>query len=65
VIQSTAPPFPVLCIGYFFNGIGLALQNAQANGYVAALQESMATKMGFLHAAYGETDFLKNPSSNL
>jgi len=53
VIQSPAPPFPVLCIGYFFNGIGLALQDAQANGYVAELQENAATKMGLLHATYG------------
>jgi fucose permease len=51
--QSPAPPFPVLCIGYAFNGFGIALQDAQANGYVAELQDSAATKMGLLHAAYG------------
>jgi fucose permease len=53
VIQSIAPPFPVLCMGYFLCGTGLAMLDAQANGYVAQLQEQAATKMGLLHASYG------------
>lgn len=52
-IDSPAPPFPVLILGYVFNGFGIALQDAQANGYVAGLQEGAAAKMGLLHAAYG------------
>ena len=53
IVQSTAPPFPVMCIGYVLDGIGLALVNAQSNGYVAELQEHSAAKMGLLHASYG------------
>jgi hypothetical protein len=29
-------------------------QDAQANGFVAALKDNSETKMGLLHAAYGE-----------
>ncbi|KAL1722942.1 major facilitator superfamily domain-containing protein [Schizophyllum commune] len=52
-IDSPAPPFPVLCIAYAINGVGMAIQDAQANGYVASLKDSSEAKMGFLHAAYG------------
>ncbi|KAL1740986.1 major facilitator superfamily domain-containing protein [Schizophyllum fasciatum] len=52
-IQAPALPFPVLCIGYVINGIGIAIQDAQANGYVASLANNSEAKMGMLHAAYG------------
>ena len=32
----------------------LRQQDAQANGFVASYKDNAATKMGFLHAAYGE-----------
>jgi fucose permease len=34
------------------NGVGLAIQDAQANGFVAAIPNS-ESRMGILHAAYG------------
>ncbi|TEB34191.1 MFS general substrate transporter [Coprinellus micaceus] len=49
-VQSAAPPFPAFIIFQVVNGIGLALQDAQANGFVGALTYSPATKMGILHA---------------
>ncbi|KAF5327217.1 hypothetical protein D9619_005088 [Psilocybe cf. subviscida] len=36
-IQGSAPPFPLFVIGFGLNGFGMALQNAHANGFVAAL----------------------------
>ncbi|TFL07868.1 MFS general substrate transporter [Pterulicium gracile] len=50
-IMAGAPPFPVFVIAFFINGFGLAVQDAQANGFVAALRDH--TKMGILHAVYG------------
>jgi len=38
---------------FAINGFGLAVQDAQANGYVASLKNNAETKMGILHAAYG------------
>ncbi|KAJ8694718.1 hypothetical protein PTI98_007369 [Pleurotus ostreatus] len=52
-LQASAPPFPVFVIAYVINGVGIAMQDAQANGYVASIQEGAETKMGILHAAYG------------
>ncbi|EIW78485.1 MFS general substrate transporter [Coniophora puteana RWD-64-598 SS2] len=51
-IESAALPFPAFVLGYAINGVGMALQDAQANGYVSNLPNS-STKMSFLHAAYG------------
>lgn len=51
-IMSSAPPFPLFVIAFAINGVALALHNAQSNGYVATLNDH--TKMGILHAAYGE-----------
>jgi hypothetical protein len=39
---------------------GIALQDAQSNGFVADLPNNASAKMGLLHAAYGE--FLLSPS---
>ncbi|KAG7092620.1 hypothetical protein E1B28_008963 [Marasmius oreades] len=52
-LQSANVPFPVFVLAYTINGVGLSIQDAQANGFVAALKENTETKMGFLHAAYG------------
>ncbi|CUA73969.1 hypothetical protein RSOLAG22IIIB_01490 [Rhizoctonia solani] len=57
-ILSPAPPFPVLCTGYFLNGFGVALQNAQANSFIAQLPNNASTKMGLLHASYGIGAFI-------
>lgn len=52
-VQSAAPPFPAFVTINVLNGIGLALQDAQANGFVGSLSEKAESKMGILHAAYG------------
>ncbi|KAG1840110.1 MFS general substrate transporter [Suillus tomentosus] len=52
-IESTGPPFPVFVFAYFINGIGLALQNANAVGYVACLKENAEAKIGVFAAVYG------------
>ncbi|THH32779.1 hypothetical protein EUX98_g1406 [Antrodiella citrinella] len=52
-LESPAPPFEVLVLGYLINGFGLALQDAGANSYVASLKEGASTKMSLLHAVYG------------
>lgn len=43
-------PFPAMPVIYAFGGIGLALQDAQANVFVATLPNA-ETKLGYLHAA--------------
>ncbi|KAF9555665.1 MFS general substrate transporter [Agrocybe pediades] len=53
VIQSFAPPFPAFLFSFALAGLGLQLQEAQANSYVASLQRRPEAKMGMLHAAYG------------
>jgi fucose permease len=52
-IQTAAPPFPAFILAYFLNGFGLALQDSQANGFVATLSRNAEVKMGVLHASYG------------
>ncbi|KAF7351223.1 MFS domain-containing protein [Mycena sanguinolenta] len=47
------PPFPVFVFSFVINGVGIAIQDAQANGYVACLKHSPEIKMGLLHGAYG------------
>jgi len=41
-----------MAIAYGINGVGMAIQHAQANGYVSGLRNT-ETKMGFFHAYYG------------
>ncbi|KIK56703.1 hypothetical protein GYMLUDRAFT_99125 [Collybiopsis luxurians FD-317 M1] len=53
VIQSPAPPFPALVLSFFLAGLGMSLQNAQANGFVGSLKKNKSTKLMMLHAAYG------------
>ncbi|THH16127.1 hypothetical protein EW146_g4461 [Bondarzewia mesenterica] len=52
-LQAPGPPFPLFVIAFAINGFGIALQDAQANGFVASYKDNAAAKMGFLHAAYG------------
>ncbi|KAJ8078953.1 hypothetical protein PM082_013237 [Marasmius tenuissimus] len=40
-------------MAYTINGVGMSIQDAQANGFVASLRKNTETKMGFLHAVYG------------
>lgn len=54
-VQSPAPPFPVLVIFSALNGFGMAIQDAQASGYVAVMKHNPDRKMGVLHAVYGAT----------
>ncbi|PPQ71763.1 hypothetical protein CVT24_006524 [Panaeolus cyanescens] len=53
IIIMTAPPFPLLVCAYFLTGFGLAIQSAQANGFVGTLQENMNFKLGIMHGSYG------------
>ncbi|TFY55750.1 hypothetical protein EVG20_g9203 [Dentipellis fragilis] len=52
-LQAPGPPFPLFVIAYCINGFGMAIQDAQANGYVASYKDNAAAKMGILHATYG------------
>ncbi|CCL99206.1 uncharacterized protein FIBRA_01221 [Fibroporia radiculosa] len=53
VLLAPGGPFPIMCVAFSFAGFGIALQNAQANGFVGSLKEHARTKFGFLHASYG------------
>ncbi|GAA6028830.1 hypothetical protein JCM8097_007415 [Rhodosporidiobolus ruineniae] len=46
-------PFPAFPVIYAVGGLGLALQDAQANVYVAGLPVNSEKKLGYLHGAYG------------
>lgn len=50
-IISSAPPFPVVCVACFMNGMGMSLLNAQCNALLSMLHDS--TVMGFALACYG------------
>ncbi|KDQ58458.1 hypothetical protein JAAARDRAFT_128981 [Jaapia argillacea MUCL 33604] len=52
-MQAPAGPFPVIVVGYCIGGFGIALQNAQANGFVSSLSGDTSMKLGLLHGAYG------------
>lgn len=43
----------MMCIAFSCAGFGLALVNSQGNTYVSSMRDA-PTKLGFLHAAYGE-----------
>ncbi|KAG8716017.1 hypothetical protein FRC11_011273 [Ceratobasidium sp. 423] len=57
-ILAPALPFPVMCVAYAINGFGIALQDAQSNGFVAELPNNASAKMGLLHAVYGAGAFI-------
>jgi fucose permease len=50
-ILSGAPPFPLMCIGFYINGMGMSLLNAQCNSLLSMLHNP--TAMGLAHASYG------------
>ncbi|KAG1903204.1 major facilitator superfamily domain-containing protein [Suillus fuscotomentosus] len=52
-IEAAALPFPAFVLGYVINGFGMALQDAQSNGFVASLKDNPEVKMGILHAVSG------------
>ncbi|KIK69642.1 hypothetical protein GYMLUDRAFT_186853 [Collybiopsis luxurians FD-317 M1] len=52
-LQAPQLPFPVFVMSFTINGMGLSLQDAQSNGFVASLKDHAETKMGLLHASYG------------
>ena len=56
-LQAASVPFPLFIISFTINGIGIAVQDAQANGFVASLKDNAEAKMGVLHAAYGAGAF--------
>jgi fucose permease len=41
-------------LSYFITGFGVAMQDGQSNGYMTGVKKNGATKMGVMHAAYGE-----------
>ncbi|KAG6846736.1 hypothetical protein H0H93_012182, partial [Arthromyces matolae] len=51
-LMAPALQFPALIVAYAINSVGLALQDAQANGFVASVDDNAETKMGILHAVY-------------
>lgn len=46
------PPFPLFVCSYFFSGLGVAYLDAQANTFVAALDNAHRW-LGVLHCIYG------------
>ncbi|KAJ7434635.1 major facilitator superfamily domain-containing protein [Mycena galericulata] len=52
-LQAAGLPFPVFVLARVINGVGLAIQEAQTNGYVASIAVNSETKMGYVQAAYG------------
>ncbi|KAF9256760.1 MFS general substrate transporter [Marasmius fiardii PR-910] len=51
--QSARLPFPVFVLAYTINGVGMAIEDAQCNGFIVALQKNPETKMGLLQGVYG------------
>ncbi|EIW82726.1 MFS general substrate transporter [Coniophora puteana RWD-64-598 SS2] len=54
-LQAAMVPFPAFIFAACVNGIGMAIQDGQANGFVASLENNSI--MGYLHAAYGAGAF--------
>ncbi|PKS08574.1 hypothetical protein jhhlp_004960 [Lomentospora prolificans] len=51
------PPFPLFAFSFFFSGFGVALQCAQANTFVAGLDNAHRW-LGLVHASYGLGAFI-------
>ncbi|GAA5992868.1 hypothetical protein JCM10908_001382 [Rhodotorula pacifica] len=51
-LLTPAFPFPAFPVIFAFGGFGMALQDAQANVYIAG-QPNAEVKLGYLHASYG------------
>ncbi|KAI0343383.1 MFS general substrate transporter [Trametopsis cervina] len=52
-ILASGGPFPLMCTGFAFTGLGSALTVTQCNSYVGSLKEGASTKLGFMHSLYG------------
>jgi len=52
-VQFLELSFPLFVLSFFLGGIGMAFQDASANGFIATLQNGSEYKMSFIHAAYG------------
>lgn len=52
-LQAISLQFPLFVVAWGLNGIGLSLQDAQANAIVATLQRKPTLKMGLFQAVYG------------
>ncbi|PCH38265.1 MFS general substrate transporter [Wolfiporia cocos MD-104 SS10] len=53
IMIAPGGPFPVMCAGVTFAGFGIAMQMAQANGFVGSLSGNTRLKFGILHSCYG------------
>lgn len=71
-IMTARPIFPLMCIGFYINGMGMSLINAQGNAILSMMHNP--TAMGFAHASYGagalvapliSTQFAKRPRWSL
>ncbi|KAG8809202.1 hypothetical protein FRC18_004655, partial [Serendipita sp. 400] len=51
MMTSAPKPFAVMCVGFFVNGMGMSLLNAQGNAILSMLRNP--TAMGLAHASYG------------
>jgi fucose permease len=51
--ESRQYSFLTFVISFFFGGIGMVLQDACANGFIATLSKDSEHKMAMIHAAYG------------
>ncbi|KAH8898815.1 MFS general substrate transporter [Thozetella sp. PMI_491] len=51
-LNAWKPPFPLFACSYFFSGLGIAFMDAQANTYVANLDNAHRW-LGILHSIYG------------
>ncbi|KAF9023653.1 MFS general substrate transporter [Hymenopellis radicata] len=63
VVASTAPPFPVLVVGYGISGLGISILVSQCNAFVGSLKRRRSLKLCLLHASYGIGAFLAPFSS--
>ncbi|KAI0764596.1 MFS general substrate transporter [Trametes elegans] len=58
---APAGPFALICAAHLAVGLALAVQAAQATGYVASLKRHSNVKMGFLHGSYGAPALRRRP----
>lgn len=55
MLISPGGPFPLMCTGEAFAGLGIAMQMAQASGFVGGMKKHPRLHFGILHACYSET----------
>ncbi|PCH38276.1 MFS general substrate transporter [Wolfiporia cocos MD-104 SS10] len=58
IVIAPGSPFPVMCAGVTFAGFGIAMQMAQANGFIGSLGGNTRLKFGILHSCYGLGAFI-------